>query len=209
MPLERAGGQAQFIVHEVPTVKDKTAIGPLSLWIEKNLHKELSLPLIARQAAMSTRTLSRRFFERVGATPAQWVSAARVRRAQHLLETTSLSVEEVAAHSGFRSASVLREHFAGIVGTAPCRLPAKLRICLTALEIPLGFPWSVTHHGTIPFLLEKLPVGPSSGSNAKRPISTALFWRPWATSRNMMRRRVRESFRHRSVSSFISSTVAR
>jgi transcriptional regulator GlxA family with amidase domain len=44
---------------------------------------------------------------------------ARVRRAQQLLETTGLSVEEVVAHSGFTSASVLREHFAGIVGTSP------------------------------------------------------------------------------------------
>jgi transcriptional regulator GlxA family with amidase domain len=119
MPLERAGGQAQFIVHERPTVNDNTAMGPLLLWIEKNVHKELSLRVIARQAAMSTRTLSRRFVERVGTTPAQWIAAARVRRAQQLLETTNLSVEEVAAHSGFRSASVLREHFAGIVGTSP------------------------------------------------------------------------------------------
>jgi transcriptional regulator GlxA family with amidase domain len=119
MPLERAGGQAQFIVHESPTVNDNTAMGPLLLWIEKNVHKELSLPVIARQAAMSTRTLSRRFVERVGTTPAQWIAAARVRRAQQLLETTSLSVEEVAVHSGFRSASVLREHFAGNVGTNP------------------------------------------------------------------------------------------
>jgi transcriptional regulator GlxA family with amidase domain len=119
MPLERAGGQAQFIVHEPTTVKDKSAIGPLLLWITQNLDKELSLPRIARQAAMSTRTLSRRFLERVGATPAQWVSAARVRRAQHLLETTSLSVEEVAAHSGFRSAAVLRQHFGRIIATTP------------------------------------------------------------------------------------------
>lgn len=119
MPLERAGGQAQFIVHDAPAVNDKTAMGTLLLWIERNLHKELSLPVIARQAAMSPRTLSRRFAERVGATPAHWVAAARVRRAQQLLETTSLSVEEVAAHSGFGSASVLREHFTGIVGTSP------------------------------------------------------------------------------------------
>ena len=119
MPLERAGGQAQFIVHDAPTVNDKTAIGTLLLWIEKNLHKELSLPVIARQAAMSPRTLSRRFAERVGATPANWVATARVRRAQQLLETTRLSVEEVALHSGFGSASVLREHFGGIVGTSP------------------------------------------------------------------------------------------
>ncbi len=119
MPLERAGGQAQFIAHEPPTVNDNTAMGPLLLWIEKNVHKELSLPVIAPQAAMSTRTLSRRFVEQVGTTPAQWIAAARVRRAQQLLETTILSVEEVAVHSGFRSASVLREHFAGIVGTTP------------------------------------------------------------------------------------------
>ena len=119
MPLERTGGQAQFIIHEAPTMNDKNAMGPLLLWIEKNLHKELSLPVIARQAAMSTRSLSRRFVERVGTTPAQWVAAARVRRAQRLLETTRLSVEEVAASSGFQSASVLREHFGEVVGTAP------------------------------------------------------------------------------------------
>jgi transcriptional regulator GlxA family with amidase domain len=119
MPLERAGGQAQFIVHDAPAEDDSTAIGTLLLWIEKNLHEELSLPVIARRAAMSTRTLSRRFAERVGATPAHWIAAARVRRAQQLLETTGLSVEKVAARSGFGSASVLREHFAEIVGTAP------------------------------------------------------------------------------------------
>src|SRR5215471_14474328 len=51
MPLERAGGQAQFIVHDAPDGDDTTAIGNLLLWIEKNLHKELSLPVIARQAA--------------------------------------------------------------------------------------------------------------------------------------------------------------
>jgi transcriptional regulator GlxA family with amidase domain len=105
MPLKRPGGQAQFIVHDVPAVDDKTAMGTLLLWIEKNLHKELSLPVIARQAAMIPRTLSRRFAERVNATPAPWVAAARVRRAQQLLETTRLSVEEVAVHSGFGSAS--------------------------------------------------------------------------------------------------------
>lgn len=119
MPLERAGGQAQFIVHEYPALEENSAIGPLLAWLEQNLHRELSLPAIARRAAMSTRTLSRRFLERVGTTPGQWISAARVRRAQRLLETTGLSIEQVAAHSGFRSAAVLREHFGEIVGTTP------------------------------------------------------------------------------------------
>ena len=63
MPLERSGGQAQFIVHNPPAMADNTAIAPLLIWIEQSLSKELSLPMIARRAAMSTRTLSRRFRE--------------------------------------------------------------------------------------------------------------------------------------------------
>jgi transcriptional regulator GlxA family with amidase domain len=118
MPLERAGGQAQFIVHE-PPVGAGTSIGPLLAWLEQNLRKPLSLPVIARRAAMSKRTLSRRFREQVGATPARWVARARVRRAQRLLETTNLSIEGVATEVGFRSSAVLREHFSETTGTSP------------------------------------------------------------------------------------------
>jgi transcriptional regulator GlxA family with amidase domain len=118
MPLERAGGQAQFIVHEAPA-DDGTTIGGLLEWLERNLRRDLSLPVIARRAAMSTRTLSRRFRDHVGATPAAWVARARVRRAQRLLETTDLSIERVAAEAGFGSSAIMREHFGQTVGTSP------------------------------------------------------------------------------------------
>ena len=98
---------------------DNNAMGPLLIWIEQNLEKDLSLPAIAWPASMSTRTLTRRFLDIVGTTPAQWIATARVRRAQQLLETTTLPVEEVAARAGFGSVSVLRAHFAGIAGTSP------------------------------------------------------------------------------------------
>lgn len=118
MPLERAGGQAQFIVHE-PRPDAPASMGPLLAWIEQHLHGELPLAVIARRAAMSTRTLSRRFREQVGATPAAWIVHARVRRAQRLLETTGFTVERVAEEAGFGSAAVMREHFAVVVGTNP------------------------------------------------------------------------------------------
>ena len=118
MPLERAGGQAQFIVHEQPDLPD-TTFGPLVVWLEGNLGKDLSLPIVARRAAMSCRTLSRRFRERVGMTPAAWIARARIRQAQRLLETTRLSVEAIAEAVGFGSAPVLREHFRATVGASP------------------------------------------------------------------------------------------
>jgi transcriptional regulator GlxA family with amidase domain len=118
MPLERAGGQAQFIEHAPPS-EAPGAMTPLVTWMEQNLSRELPLPVIARRAAMSTRTLSRRFREQLGATPAAWLAHARVRRAQRLLETTDLAIEQVAAEVGFGSAAVMREHFGIVVGTNP------------------------------------------------------------------------------------------
>jgi transcriptional regulator GlxA family with amidase domain len=118
MPLERSGGQAQFIVHEQPDLPD-ARFSTLLVWIEQHLRHDLSLPAIARRAAMSGRTLSRRFREHVGMTPAAWVARARIRQAQRLLETTALSVEAVADSVGFGSATALRERFRAVVGASP------------------------------------------------------------------------------------------
>ena len=118
MPLERAGGQAQFIVHEPPAA-DGGSMAPLLAWLEQNLSRDLSLPVIAQKAHASTRTLSRKFKQQVGMTPAQWVIMARVRKAQRLLETTDLSIERIASEVGMRSPSVLREHFSDLLGTSP------------------------------------------------------------------------------------------
>ena len=117
MPLERSGGQAQFIVHQPPEVPE--SMEPVLQWMERNLRQKLSLSAVARHARMSSRTLSRRFRDQVGTTPAQWIAKARVRRAQHLLETTPLPIDSVATEAGFRSAAVLREHFGAAVGTSP------------------------------------------------------------------------------------------
>ena len=118
MPLERAGGQAQFIEHAPPS-EAPGAMTPLLAWMEQNLSRDLPLPVIARRAAMSTRTLSRRFREQVGTTPAAWLAHARVRFAQRLLETTNMPVEQVASEAGFGSAVVMRAHFGALVGTSP------------------------------------------------------------------------------------------
>lgn len=116
MPLERAGGQAQFIEHPAPTA-DSGSLGPLLLWIAEHLDADLSVPALARRAAMSPRSLARRFREQVGMTPAAWVARARVSAAQRLLETSDQPVEAVGAAVGFRAASAFRERFLEVAGT--------------------------------------------------------------------------------------------
>lgn len=118
VPLEREGGQSQFIVHEPPT-PDGSSLAPLLEWLKKNLERDLALDEIAKRAGMSIRSLNRRFREQTGTTPLQWLIQARIRRAQGLLETTSQSVERIAAHVGFRSPAAFREHFRRATSTSP------------------------------------------------------------------------------------------
>ncbi|AVH58531.1 MULTISPECIES: GlxA family transcriptional regulator [Streptomyces] len=119
MPLEREGGQAQFIVHDQPPVPAGTTMEPLLAWLEENAADDLTLEDIATHAGMSTRTLNRRFREQTGTTPLQWLHRARVRRAQYLLETTTYPVERIATQAGFGSPTAFRERFKRVVGTSP------------------------------------------------------------------------------------------
>ena len=118
MPLERDGGQAQFIVHEQPGA-DGSSLEPLLRWMEDNAHRGLTLDDIAARATMSTRTLNRRFREQTGTTPLRWLRRSRIRRAQYLLETTGHSVERIAIQVGFGSPTSFRDRFKRLVGTSP------------------------------------------------------------------------------------------
>ncbi|GGS46928.1 helix-turn-helix domain-containing protein [Streptomyces griseoviridis] len=119
MPLEREGGQAQFIVHDYAPRPQGSVLEPLLAWLQENLGRDLTLGDIAAQAGTSTRTLIRRFREQTGTTPLQWLHRARVRQAQHLLETTRHPVERIAAQVGFGSPTAFRERFKRTTGVSP------------------------------------------------------------------------------------------
>jgi transcriptional regulator GlxA family with amidase domain len=119
MPLEREGGQAQFIVHDHTPAPSGTALEPLLDWLRANLGTPLALEDIAAHAGMSTRTLIRRFREQTGTTPLQWLHRARIRQAQHLLESTEHSVERIGAQVGFASPTAFRDRFKQTTGVSP------------------------------------------------------------------------------------------
>jgi AraC family transcriptional activator FtrA len=117
MAPHRSGGQAQYLA--TPIVADGNSLEPLLRWLQDHVTEPLTLADIAAEAAMSTRTLSRQFRAQTGGTPLQWLIRLRVHRAQELLETTDLGVEQVAAASGFGTSVLMRQHFARTLGTTP------------------------------------------------------------------------------------------
>ena len=106
----REGGQAQFIDKPVNDQANPW-LSRLMQWLQSNLHRSIHVDELAKQAHLSKRTLARRFAQSTGCGPLEWITNLRVRRAKDLLETTSLSIEEIAGECGFGSAPTLRHHF--------------------------------------------------------------------------------------------------
>ncbi len=74
---------------------------------------------LAHIAGMGTDTLERLMRRVLSVSPKQYVIRARVRRAAHVLATTSASVADVAAASGFYDQSQLCRMFAAHTGLSP------------------------------------------------------------------------------------------
>lgn len=118
-PPHRQGGQAQYIEQPVPALASENRLPGVLEWAHENLAQPLSLDTLAEVARMSRRTFTRRFRDATGTTFVKWLAAARIARAQQLLETTELSVESIATEVGLGSALSLRQHFARQLHTSP------------------------------------------------------------------------------------------
>ncbi|GAA4914668.1 GlxA family transcriptional regulator [Streptomyces coeruleoprunus] len=118
VPPYRDGGQAQYIQRPVPEPRLATT-SRARAWALDRLHEPLQLRDLAARESMSVRTFTRRFREEVGLSPGQWLTQQRVERARHLLESTALSVDEVARRTGFGTAQSLRQHFQSATGVPP------------------------------------------------------------------------------------------
>ncbi|MTD58136.1 GlxA family transcriptional regulator [Amycolatopsis pithecellobii] len=117
VPPWRDGGQSQFIERPLPTEEGSTAA--TRAWALERLSEPLDLDSLAKHARMSVRTFSRRFRAETGMSARAWLNQQRVLHARHLLETTNLPVDRVAAESGLGTAASLRQHLHASIGVAP------------------------------------------------------------------------------------------
>jgi AraC family transcriptional regulator, transcriptional activator FtrA len=118
VPPHRPGGQAQYIPAAVVHGRDHV-LADLLPWALERLEYPLTVHDPAREARMSSRNLARHFNAVTGMSPLRWLLTQRVRRAQELLETTDLSVEQIASRTGMGSATTLRRHFSQQLGVPP------------------------------------------------------------------------------------------
>lgn len=118
VPPHRDGGQAQYIQRPVPDNRFAMTTNARA-WALARLERPILLRDMAQQESMSVRTFTRRFREEVGVSPVQWLTQQRVELARRLLESTDLSIDQVARDAGFGTSTSLRQHLQAALGVSP------------------------------------------------------------------------------------------
>jgi transcriptional regulator GlxA family with amidase domain len=93
--------------------------------IEDALPRPPAVAALADAFAMSPRTLSRRVRDATGQGPSALIQAVRLERARRLIETTRMSIDQVAAAVGYEDATALRRLIRRRTGATPTRFRSQ------------------------------------------------------------------------------------
>lgn len=119
VPPWREGGQKQYVELPRPAVDAGPGAAAVRAWALEHLDQPLPLRRLADRAGMSVRTFTRRFREETGSSPGRWLTVQRTERARLLLESTDMTIDQVARESGFGTAASLRLRLRGRLDVAP------------------------------------------------------------------------------------------
>lgn len=119
MHAHRQGDQAQYIECPIPQSNEVHRLSKLMDDVQSRLSDDHSIKSMSIQAGMSTRTFQRRFIKLTGLSPVKWVTQERINYGRMLLETTTLSIDQISDKVGFSNPETLRYHFRQILDISP------------------------------------------------------------------------------------------
>src|SRR5439155_22083036 len=90
---------------------DRKPLRELEAWVLDNLHKPLTVPLLAERVAMSPHKFFRVYDKEMKTTPAKFVERLRVEAVRRRLEESQNSMETIARECGFGNVNSMRNVF--------------------------------------------------------------------------------------------------
>lgn len=121
IPHRRTRGQLQFTsLQSISPPPPRLA--KILDYISQNLRGDLTVPVLAEQAFLSPRQLSREFLAHTGLSPARIVEKMRLEFARGQIENTNQPLSAIARDSGFQDVAIMRKAFRRILNTSPTEL---------------------------------------------------------------------------------------
>lgn len=118
---DRSDGQLPFSAMMRPRRHGDAAIDGCQAWIAEHYATPSPVAAMVERSGLAERTFKRRFRAATGYTPIEYVQTLRIEEAKHLLETTSMPLDEVSAEVGYRDPSSFRRLFKRLTGVSPAR----------------------------------------------------------------------------------------
>lgn len=105
--LDERRSQAPFMAIAFLAGQDPK-VAKAEKWVRENIGRDFAMEELSEAIALAPRTFARRIAATCGVSPIQFVQRIRIETARYLLETTRLSVEEIARQVGYAESSTLR-----------------------------------------------------------------------------------------------------
>lgn len=102
-------------------------MGEAIAWMEANYASRISLPELAKLAALSERQFLRLFRKAFGQAPSERLLQLRVNAAAKMLKSGNASVSEAAFACGFNDSNYFSKQFKRLIGMPPKRLSLESR----------------------------------------------------------------------------------
>ncbi len=127
--VELRGLVLQLAAAFLETIHEPSAIeleregrfAPILQFIDENLQRDMALETLADLAGLTPAYFSDLFCKTLGVRPVEFINRRRIERAQLLLGSTDLTVQEIANAVGIHSTSYLSRLFHRIAGISPTR----------------------------------------------------------------------------------------
>ena len=95
------------------------ALEPALLYVSRHYAEEILVEQMARSCMMSESHFRRMFTAMVGVSPLEYINRYRIHRSLNLLHSTSESIQNIAARTGFPSITTFNRNFQRCVGQNP------------------------------------------------------------------------------------------
>lgn len=125
--LRRAGGQSQFSPLLEMQADVDSEVAAVQDYILSNIHLAHTAVSIAEHFGMSPRNMSRVFGKGSGGTLIAFLNDARIDAARRYLETSDLSIKQIASRCGFDNGESLRRLFSSRLAIAPLEYRQRFR----------------------------------------------------------------------------------
>lgn len=119
--------QRAYSTFRPPRQHGDSAVLEVQRHMDRHYGETLTVPKLARIAALSERSFVRRFTAATALPPASYLQALRIEKARGALERTAASVAQIAWDCGYRDTAAFARAFKSVTGLTPGAYRARFR----------------------------------------------------------------------------------